>query len=245
MNETTGSVRHWYVSGRFQKAAIVVIVGGCLFGIGFQHYVRGPRMRLAKIESALSCKDWDAFAEAFPDSNWSYRPWSKSQMVAFMRHYVEPKLTPRASISRRSLMTFGFPANVIELCNSDSKPLVETAQYMTSRTVWSTTRWNIYFPLSWVEDPPWFLTTVRAVAHEYYPHPEMRDAKLAKSVSEYEFLVAERIKLEQMGIVCVQPKLGPRPATTFDDYLALIIRLHPKNKDQYQQVSAKYGYHPR
>lgn len=233
------------MAGRLQKVALVVIIGSCLAGIGFQHYVRGPRMRLAKIESALSRRDWATFAEVFPESDWTYRPWSKIQMVAFMRHYVEPKLPPRVSITHRSLMTFGYPTNALELCNSDGKPLVQTAQYMTSRTLWSTKRWNISIPLSWNEDPPWFLTTVRAVAKEYYPHPELQDAKLAKSVSEYEFLVAERRNLEQMGIVCVQPKIGTRPATTFDDYLALIIRLHPKNKEQYRQVSAKYNSHTR
>lgn len=229
------------MASRFQKVALTITVAGCLVGIGFQHYVRGPRQRLERIEAALQSNNWGALANCYSTEDWSAALWTKSQMISFAKMYVEPCLSSEPRLKHSNAMFVSIPVRDVSLLNPAGKSVVSVQQGQTAKLLWSSSSMQIFIPLGWKEECPSLLGWIRQVSQIKYPHPEVKDRYQAGAVSEFEFLLAEKSKLQQMGLNVLISGLSIRPAKTIDDYLTNQRRAYRKVWEPFAKIEAKYS----
>lgn len=210
-------------------------------GIAFQHFERGPKMRLARIEKAVRESDWDGLVELFPESAWAEFPWSREATAAFLKKYVEPK----AGSHVETKLTHGwlniYVRRVTRFDPSDAQPVFGITQLLDDYTIFSTSTSRLAIPTGWSETLPSQILMIRRVAPLWYPHPEVKKQPDAESLSEYEFYTAEKKALSRIGIdkLRLKPTLGV--GTSIESYQANRRSLTKSLASEFDKVDAKYG----
>ncbi len=203
-------------------------------------------MRMERIESALLRKDWDALADCYSDEQWASSMWTKPQMISFARAYVEPLMNSNPRVKHTESKFFYAPVRSVSVLNLSGSTLVSVSQQQTSKLLLNTAEWQAFIPLGWSEECPSSLDWIRQVSRILYPHPEVKDRYQAGGVSEFEFLLAEKEKLIQIGFTHLIPARpasvarAARPARTIDDYLNNQRRAYRKVWAPFAKVEAKY-----
>ena len=203
-------------------------------------------MRMERIESALLRKEWGALADCYSDEQWASSMWTKPQMISFARAYVEPLMNSNSRVKHTENKLIYIPVRSVSLVDTSGKTIVSMEQAKRLKLLWSSANWQAYIPLGWSEECPSSLNWIRQVSQVLYPHPEVKDRFQAGAVSEFEFMLAEKKKLIQIGLTHLIPARpasvarAARPARTIDDYLNNQRRAYRKVWAPFAKVEAKY-----
>jgi len=234
------------VAGKYQKVVLTVIVGGSLIGIGFQHYVRGPRQRLERFKAVLEAKEWSVLADLYSDEDWRKTTWTKATFISFLKTYVEPNAGRTVELQEFQIDFSGTPTHRISIIQpSSGGDLFFVDQIPKARSLGSFSGVRVEFLLGWEEPCPTMREVIACIATSLYPHRLEKDTAKEVALSQYEFLLAEHKRLNQIGVKYILPAGLGMPAKTIGDYLSEIRHQYSRDWEPFGIIDAKYSEHLR